>query len=99
MTLLPEIYILSFSVLFLFLSLGKGKKLLFPLARALSLGAVAVCLFSLNSEGLFFAGAYQSSAFFTNSQECGIQLLFSFDATSEVTAQIDSSDTLAFDGS
>src|SRR3989339_350568 len=63
MTLLPEIYILSFSVLFLFLSLGKGKKLLFPLARALSLGAVAVCLFSLNSEGLFFAGAYQVDGF------------------------------------
>ena len=63
MTLLPEIYMLSFSVLFLFLSLGKWGKSLFVLSRVLGLGAVAVSLLSLNAEGLFFAGAYQIHGF------------------------------------
>jgi NADH-quinone oxidoreductase subunit N len=63
MTLLPEIYILSFSVLFLFLSLGKGKKSLFALARVLALGEVAVSLISLNAQGILFAGAYQVDSF------------------------------------
>ena len=63
MTLLLEIYLLLFSVLFLFLSLGKGGKSLFLPARILSLGAIAVSLITLNANGLLFYGAYQVDAF------------------------------------
>jgi NADH-quinone oxidoreductase subunit N len=63
MTLLLEIYLLLFSVLFLFLSLGKGGKSLFLPARIFSLGAVAVSLITLNANGLLFYGAYQVNGF------------------------------------
>jgi len=63
MMLLPEIYMLVFSVLFLFLSLGVRGKSLFVISRVLALGGVAVCLFSLNSNGLLFSGAYQIDGF------------------------------------
>ncbi len=63
MTLLPEIYILSFSVLFLLLSLGKGTKSLFAIARVLSLAGVAVTFLTLNEQGLLFVGAYQVNQF------------------------------------
>ncbi len=61
--LLPEIYMLAFSVLFLFLSLGVRGKSLFVISRVLALGGVAVCLLSLNSSGLLFSGAYQIDGF------------------------------------
>ncbi|MHB8828697.1 MAG: NADH-quinone oxidoreductase subunit N [Syntrophales bacterium] len=63
MMLLPEIYMLAFSVLFLFLSLGVRGKALFVISRVLALGGVAVCLLSLNSSGLLFSGAYQVDGF------------------------------------
>jgi NADH-quinone oxidoreductase subunit N len=88
MTLLPEIYLLFFSVLFLFLSLGKGKKSLFVIARLLAIGGIAATLVSFNAQGHLFSGAYQVDGFsqtFKLLLSIGLTLVvFMFDRDDEV---------------
>ena len=63
MTLLPELYILFFSVFFLFLSVGKKKISLFTAARVLALAGFAVTLACSGARGDLFSGAYQVDFF------------------------------------
>ncbi len=63
MMLLPELYMLFFSILFLFLSLGKKKMSLFTAARVLSLVGFIVTLVSAGVRGELFSGAYQVDFF------------------------------------
>lgn len=63
MMLLPELYILCFSILFLFLSLGKSKVSLFTVARILSLVGFTVTLLCTGARGELFSGAYQVDFF------------------------------------
>ena len=63
MTLLPELYMLLFSIIFLFLSLGKNKIALFTAARGLALLGFAVALACSGARGDLFSGAYQVDFF------------------------------------
>lgn len=63
MTLLPELYMFLFSVVFLFLSVGKKRDSLFTVARVLSLVGFFVVLACAGARGTLFAGAYQVDAF------------------------------------
>lgn len=63
MTLLPELYMLLFSVFFLFLSVGKKKISLFTAARVLALVGFAVTLACSGARGDLFSGAYQVDFF------------------------------------
>jgi NADH-quinone oxidoreductase subunit N len=63
MTLLPELYMLLFSIFFLFLSLGKKKIVLFTAARGLALVGFAVTLACSGARGDLFSGAYQVDFF------------------------------------
>ncbi|MBU2027917.1 MAG: NADH-quinone oxidoreductase subunit N [Proteobacteria bacterium] len=63
MTLLPELYMLLFSIFFLFLSLGKKKIALFTAARGLALVGFAVTLACSGARGDLFSGAYQVDFF------------------------------------
>jgi len=63
MTLLPEIYTFLFSLVFLFLSLGKGKRPLFILARTLAVIGLVISFLSINASGLLFSGAYRVDYF------------------------------------
>jgi NADH-quinone oxidoreductase subunit N len=63
MTLLPELYMLLFSVFFLFLSLGRKKMSVFTAARMLALAGVAVTLACSGAQGELFSGAYRVDFF------------------------------------
>lgn len=63
MTLLPEIYMLLFSIFFLFLSVGKKRVSLFTAARVLALVGLFVTLACAGARGTLFAGAYQVDPF------------------------------------
>ena len=63
MTLLPELYMLLFSVFFLFLSVGKKRISLFTTARVLALVGFFVTLTCAGARGDLFAGAYQVDFF------------------------------------
>ncbi len=63
MTLLPELYMLLFSVFFLFLSVGKKRISLFTVARVLALVGFFVTLACAGARGTLFAGAYQVDFF------------------------------------
>src|SRR5450759_3514785 len=63
MTLLPELYMLLFSVFFLFLSVGKKRISLFTAARVLALLGFFVTLACAGARGTLFAGAYQVDFF------------------------------------
>ncbi len=63
MTLLPELYMLLFSIFFLFLSLGKKKIALFTAAKGLALVGFAVTLACSGARGDLFSGAYQVDFF------------------------------------
>jgi NADH-quinone oxidoreductase subunit N len=63
MLLLPELYMLFFSIIFLFLSLGKNKMSLFTVARVLSLVGFAVTLLCAGARGELFSGAYRVDFF------------------------------------
>lgn len=59
MWLLPELSMLLFSVVFLFLSLADRKESLFFWARAMALAGLVVTLTSVAGEGELFPGAYR----------------------------------------
>jgi NADH-quinone oxidoreductase subunit N len=61
--LLPESYMLLFSVVFLFLSLGNRKRSLFPWARFMALAGLALSLAGVAGEGELFSGAYRIDLF------------------------------------
>lgn len=63
MTLLPELYMLLFSVFFLFLSVGKKRISLFTAARVLALFGFFVALACAGARGTLFSGAYQVDFF------------------------------------
>jgi NADH-quinone oxidoreductase subunit N len=63
MTLLPELYMLLFSVFFLFLSVGKRRISLFTAARVLALMGFFVTLACAGARGTLFSGAYQVDFF------------------------------------
>lgn len=54
---------LIFSIAFLFLSLGKERGYVFPLARLLALAGLVIACFSVGAEGTLFAGAYHIDLF------------------------------------
>ncbi len=63
MLLLPELSMLLFSVVFLFLSLADRKDSLFFWARAMALAGLVVTLTSVAGEGQLFSGAYRIDLF------------------------------------
>src|SRR5512135_418339 len=63
MMLLPELSTLAFSVIFLFLSLGKRRTSLFTAARVLALAGFALTIFAAGARGELFAGAYRVDFF------------------------------------
>jgi NADH-quinone oxidoreductase subunit N len=63
MMMLPEFYLLFFSVLFLLFSIGKGRVNVFAWAKVLSLIGLVVTLVSINARGSFFSGAYRVDLF------------------------------------
>lgn len=63
MTILPELYMLFFSVVFLFLSVWKRKADLFTWAKVLSLVGLVITLVSINGRGNLFYGAYRIDLF------------------------------------
>jgi NADH-quinone oxidoreductase subunit N len=63
MTLLPELYMLLFSVFFLFLSLGKKKMSVFATAKILALTGFAVTLVCSGARGELFYWAYRVDFF------------------------------------
>ncbi len=88
MTLLPEITIFIFSLVFLLLSLGKPRVSLFALARLLSLAALVAALFSLGARGELFSGAYRVDFFsqvFKVLIVCGLCLvIFMFESRDDI---------------
>ncbi len=88
MTLLPEIYTLLFSILFLFLSLGKEKRSLFILARVLAVIGLIISVLSVTTPGVYFSGAYRVDYFsqiFKVLLNVGLTLVvFMFNKTDEV---------------
>lgn len=63
MTLLPELYMLLFSVFFLFLSLGRKKMSVFTAAKVLALAGFAVTLACSGARGDLFSLAYRVDFF------------------------------------
>ena len=63
MWLLPELTMLLFSVVFLFLSLAGRKESLFFWARVMALVGLVITLTSVAGEGDLFSGAYQIDLF------------------------------------
>ena len=63
MILLPELFLLLFSIFFLFFSLGEKKADIFPWARVLALIGLVVTLFSAGARGELFSGAYRVDYF------------------------------------
>ncbi len=63
MMLFPELFMLAFAVIFLFLALGKKQMPVFALARVLALIGMIVALASLGASGDLFSGAYQVDRF------------------------------------
>ena len=63
MTILPELYMLFFSIVFLFLSVGKRKADMFTWAKVLSLVGLVITLVSINGRGSLFYGAYRIDLF------------------------------------
>jgi NADH-quinone oxidoreductase subunit N len=59
MMMLPELYMLLFSVVFLFLSLGRRKADIFMWAKVLSLLGLVVTLLGINAKDSLFYGAYR----------------------------------------
>lgn len=63
MTILPELYMLFFSIVFLFMSVGKRKADLFTWAKVLSLVGLVITLVNINGRGYLFYGAYRVDLF------------------------------------
>ncbi len=63
MMLVPELFMLFFSVVFLFMSLGRRKNVLPVLAQALSLVGFLLTLVSVTASGSLFSGAYRVDLF------------------------------------
>jgi NADH-quinone oxidoreductase subunit N len=63
MTILPELYMLFFSIVFLFLSVVKRKADMFTWAKVLSLVGLVITLVSINGRGSLFYGAYRIDLF------------------------------------
>ena len=63
MTILPELYMLFFSIVFLFMSVGKRKAELFTWAKVLSLVGLVITLVNINASGYMFYGAYRVDLF------------------------------------
>jgi len=63
MTILPELFMLFFSVVFLFLSIGRRRADVFKWAKVLSLLGLVVTLASINGRGNLFYGAYKVDLF------------------------------------
>jgi len=88
MILLPELYMLLFSVTFLFMSLGKRRGNLFAWAQRLSLLAFLISLGSITRSGELFSGAYKVDLFsqvFKVLLSCGFCLvIFMLDKKEEV---------------
>ena len=61
--LLPELSILCFSVIFLFISLGEKKANLISAAKSLSVLVFAAALIAIFKQGTLFAGAYKIDLF------------------------------------
>ena len=61
--LLPELSILCFSVIFLFISLGEKKANLINAAKSLSVLVVILTLITINQRGTLFAEAYKIDLF------------------------------------
>jgi NADH-quinone oxidoreductase subunit N len=63
MMLLPELSILCFSVIFLFISLGEKKANLINAAKSLSVLVLILTLITINQRGTLFAEAYKIDLF------------------------------------
>lgn len=63
MTLLPELYMLVFCIVFLLLSLRKGREGVYAWAKVLSLVGLVVSLVSINARDSLVFGAYQVDLF------------------------------------
>jgi NADH-quinone oxidoreductase subunit N len=63
MMLLPELSILCFSVVFLFISLGEKKANLINAAKSLSVLVLILTLITINQRGILFAEAYKIDLF------------------------------------
>jgi NADH-quinone oxidoreductase subunit N len=63
MMLLPELSILCFSIIFLFISLGEKKANLINAAKSLSVLVFALTLITIFEQGMLFAGAYKIDLF------------------------------------
>jgi NADH-quinone oxidoreductase subunit N len=63
MMLLPELSILCFSIIFLFISLGEKKANLINAAKSLSVLVFALTLITINQQGTLFAGSYKIDLF------------------------------------
>ncbi|OPY73075.1 MAG: NADH-quinone oxidoreductase subunit N [Syntrophorhabdus sp. PtaU1.Bin050] len=63
MMMLPEFYLLFFSIVFLLFSIGKGRVNVFPWAKVLSVIGLVATLISINARGSFFSGAYRIDLF------------------------------------
>jgi NADH-quinone oxidoreductase subunit N len=63
MMLLPELSILCFSVIFLFISLGEKKANLINAAKSLSVFVLILTLITINQRGALFAEAYKIDLF------------------------------------
>lgn len=63
MMMMPELYMLLFSVVFLFLSIGRRKADIFMWAKVLSLLGLVVTLVGINGKGNLFYGAYRIDLF------------------------------------
>jgi len=63
MTILPELYMLFFSIVFLSMSVGKRKAELFTWAKVLSLVGLVITLVNINASGYMFYGAYRVDLF------------------------------------
>jgi NADH-quinone oxidoreductase subunit N len=61
--LLPELSILCFSIIFLFISLGEKKANLINAAKSLSVLVFALTLITINQQGTLFAGSYKIDLF------------------------------------
>jgi NADH-quinone oxidoreductase subunit N len=85
---LPELYMLLFSVTFLFMSLGKRRGNIFACAKWLSLLAFIISLVSITRSGELFSGAYKVDLFsqvFKVLLSCGFCLvIFMLDKKEEV---------------
>jgi len=88
MMLLPELSILCFSIIFLFISLGEKKTNPINAAKSLSILVFALTLLAFFKQGTLFAGAYKIDTFsqlFKVVLACGLCLvLFMLDKKDEI---------------